>query len=89
MTWLNLGQGSDTLLDEWTLHNGMILSILSISSHGFALDFSKDLIPMMNPIRLIVNNFLIQKMFSIAPVKSNLTLINKVYEKLNENKQPT
>ena len=25
--------------------HGMILSILSISSHGFALDFPKDLVP--------------------------------------------
>ena len=29
-----------------TLHNGMILSTLSISSHDFALCFSKDIAPM-------------------------------------------
>ena len=30
-----------TWLGITDLHNGMIWSILSISSHGFALDFSK------------------------------------------------
>ena len=29
------------MLETTTLHNGMILSTLSISSHGFALGFSK------------------------------------------------
>ena len=46
LTWLNLGRhslghGFDTMLWITTLHNGMILSTLSISSHVFALDFPK------------------------------------------------
>ena len=41
LTWLSLGHGSDTMLGITTLHDSMILSILSISSHGFALGYPK------------------------------------------------
>ncbi|KAG7019552.1 hypothetical protein SDJN02_18513, partial [Cucurbita argyrosperma subsp. argyrosperma] len=41
LAWLGLGHGSDTMLGITTLHNGMILSTLSIKSHGFALGFPK------------------------------------------------
>ena len=41
LSWLSLGHDSDTKLEITTLHNGMILSTLSISSHGFALGFLK------------------------------------------------
>ena len=34
------------MLGTTALHNGMILSALSISSHGFAFGFPKGLIPM-------------------------------------------
>ena len=44
--WLSLGHESDTMLGITTLQNGMILSTLSISSHGFAWASPKGLIPM-------------------------------------------
>ena len=37
LTWLSLRHGSDTMLGITTLHNGMILSTLSISSLCFEL----------------------------------------------------
>ena len=39
------GEEEEGVLEIMTLHDGMILSTLSISSHGFALDFPKGLIP--------------------------------------------
>ena len=38
---LSLGHNSNAMLEITTLHNGMILSTLSISSRGFVLGFPK------------------------------------------------
>ena len=41
MTKLRAWHGSDTMLGFKSLHTGLILSTLSISSYGFAFGFSK------------------------------------------------
>ena len=53
-----------------TLHNSMILSTLSISSHGFAFGFPKALIP-MEMYSLLINSWWFPKLANVGLLSNN------------------
>ena len=61
---VKLRHDSDTMLVITTLHNGMIFSILSISSHGFVLDFIKS--SRTNRDILLTVTLYLEKMVSVV-----------------------